>query len=172
MRTLTWLQPLSAFTDSTALVAQQATTYIRTWTSKLRYAYSVIMVVNSRRCRGASPHRGDLHLGRGLLRDLAHEVEGPVLAVQGDVVPRAHVLACVHDLARVEQVSFSTNIVQGGCGASLTCQGSCRRDALAAAPHVGPMIHARGCIASHVARQSPVAAAPERVPQAAHPFAG
>ena len=34
------------------------------------------------------PHCGNLHLGGGLLGDLAHEVKLAVLGMQGDVVPR------------------------------------------------------------------------------------
>ena len=51
-------------------------------------------VVDRLRLSESDAHRGDLHLGGRLLRDLAHEVERPVLAVQGDVVPRADILAC------------------------------------------------------------------------------
>ena len=39
-------------------------------------------------------HRGHLHLGGGVLGDLADEVESAVLVVQRDIVPRTHRLPC------------------------------------------------------------------------------
>ena len=44
---------------------------------------------------GWGPHCGNLHLGRGLLRDLAHEVEQAVVGMEGNVVPWRHALSCM-----------------------------------------------------------------------------
>ena len=49
-------------------------------------------------------HCGNLHLGAGLLRDLANEVVAALAALQGDVMPRRHIHTCPQQL--LAQIAF------------------------------------------------------------------
>lgn len=58
-------------------------------------------------CPHSNTHSGNLHLGRGLLGDLADVVQHAVVSIQGDLVPWGDGLGCMdkYNIELVRQVA-------------------------------------------------------------------